>query len=135
MAFIGVEKTTFMNFKFLIISVAIISGFAGSAFAEEHVDRCLEYTDGVCTSVLPEVYAPIKEFSQEEIDEMKQKAVLIKMYDGTFMIEFFPEDAPNTVHNFLQLVESGYYDGVVFHRIIPGFMIQTGDPNTKDPDE
>jgi len=134
LAFIGVEKTTFMNFKFLIISVAIISGFAGSAFAEEHVERCLEYTDGVCTSVLPEVYAPIKEFSQEEIDEMKQKAVLIKMHEGTFMIEFFPEDAPNTVRNFLQLVESGYYDGIVFHRIIPGFMIQTGDPNTKDPE-
>jgi len=111
-----------------------MSGFAGSAFAEEHVDRCLEYTDGVCTSVLPEVYAPIKEFSQEEIDEMKHKAVLIHMHQGTFMIEFFPEDAPNTVHNFLKLVESGYYDGIVFHRIIPGFMIQTGDPNTKDPD-
>jgi len=123
-----------MNFKFLIISVAIISGFAGSAFAEEHVDRCLEYTDGVCTSVLPEVYSSIKEFSQEEIDEMKQKAVLITMHEGTFMIEFFPEDAPNTVHNFLQLVESGYYDGVIFHRIIPGFMIQAGDPNTKDPE-
>ena len=111
-----------------------MSGFVGSAFAEEHVDRCLEYTDGVCTSVLPEVYVPIKEFSQEEIDEMKQKAVRITMHEGTFMIEFFPEDAPNTVRNFLNLVESGYYDGVVFHRIIPGFMIQAGDPNTKDPD-
>jgi len=42
LAFIGVEKTTFMNFKFLIISVAIISGFAGSAFADEHVHICLE---------------------------------------------------------------------------------------------
>ena len=103
-----------------------MSGFAGSAFAEEHVDRCLEYTDGVCTSVLPEVYAPIKEFSQEEIDEMKSKAVLIRMHSGTFMIEFFPEDAPHTVNNFLKLVESGYYNGTVFHRIIPGFMIQTG---------
>jgi peptidyl-prolyl cis-trans isomerase B (cyclophilin B) len=134
LAFIGVEKTTIMNFKFLIISVAIISGFAGSAFADEHVERCLEYTDGVCTSVLPEVYAPIKEFSQKEIDEMKQKAVLITMHEGTFMIEFFPEDAPNTVSKFLKLVESGFYDGIVFHRIIPGFMIQTGDPNTKDPE-
>ena len=134
MAFIGVEKTTIMNFKFLIISIAIISGFAGTAFADEHVERCLEYTDGVCTSVLPEVYAPPREFSQEEIAEMKQKAVRIAMHEGTFMIEFFPEDAPNTVHNFLKLVESGFYDGVVFHRIIPGFMIQAGDPNTKDPD-
>ena len=134
MAFIGVGKTHIMNFKFLIISIVILSGFAGSAFAEEHVDRCLEYTNGVCTSVLPEIYASIKELSQEEIDEMKHKAVLITMNGGTFLIEFFPEDAPRTVHNFLKLVESGYYDGIVFHRIIPGFMIQTGDPNTKDPD-
>ena len=63
-----------MNFKFLIISAVIMSGFVGSAFAEEHVERCLEYNDGVCTSVLPEVYAPIKEYNQEEIDEMKSKA-------------------------------------------------------------
>jgi len=112
-----------------------MSGFAGSAFAEEHIERCLEYNDvGECTSVLPEVYAPAKELSQEEIDEMKHKAVQISMNGGTFLIEFFPEDAPRTVHNFLKLVESGYYDGMVFHRIIPGFMIQTGDPNTKDPD-
>jgi len=112
-----------------------MSGFVGSVFAEEHVERCLEYNDvGECTSVLPEVYAPAKEYSQEEIDEMKHKAVQISMNGGTFLIEFFPEDAPRTVHNFLKLVESGYYDGIVFHRIIPGFMIQTGDPNTKDPD-
>ena len=130
LAFIGVEKTTIMNFKFLIISVAIISGFAGSAFAE---DGCAEYTNGVCTTVIPDIYKPLKEFSQEEIDEMKSKAVLIKMHSGTFMIEFFPEDAPHTVNNFLKLVESGYYNGTVFHRIIPGFMIQGGDPNTKDP--
>jgi peptidyl-prolyl cis-trans isomerase B (cyclophilin B) len=47
------------------------------------------------------------------------------MNDGTFMIELFPEDAPNTVDNFLKLVESGYYDGMIFHRIVPGFIIQT----------
>ena len=105
-----------MNFKFLIISVVILSGFAGSAFAQQTIQL-----------------AP-QDFSQEEIAEMKQKAVIINMNSGTFFIEFFPEEAPNTVHNFLELVESGYYDGTVFHRIIPGFMIQGGDPNTKDPD-
>jgi len=105
-----------MNFKFLIISVVILSGFAGSAFAQQIIQ------------LTPQ------EFSQEEIDEMKQKAVIITVNSGTFFIEFFPEEAPNTVHNFLKLVESGYYDGTVFHRIIPGFMIQGGDSNTKDPD-
>ena len=105
-----------MNFSFFIISIVIMSGFVGSAFAQQIIQ------------LTPQ------EFSQEEMDEMKFKAVLISMYDGTFMIELFPEDAPNTVHNFLKLVESGYYDGIVFHRIIPGFMIQAGDPNTKDPE-
>jgi len=109
-----------------------MSGFAGSAFAQ---DQCGEYNDvGECTYFIPEIFLPIPEYSQQEIDEMKGKAVLITMNGGTFLIEFFPEDAPNTVHNFLKLVESGYYDGIVFHRIIPGFMIQTGDPNTKDPE-
>ena len=76
-----------------------MSGFVGSVFAEE---ICLEYNAvGECTSVLPEVYGPAKEFSQQDIDEMKQKAVLITMNGGTLLIEFFPEDAPNTVHNFL----------------------------------
>jgi len=93
-----------------------MSGFVGSAFAQQIIQ--LEP----------------QEFSQEEIDEMKQKAVIITMNSGTFFIEFFPEEAPNTVHNFLELAESGYYDGTVFHRIISGFMIQGGDPNTKDPD-
>ena len=102
-----------MNFKFFMIFVILTFGFVGSIFAQSAVGE--------------------KEFTQMEIDEMKNKAVLITMNDGTFMIELFPEDAPNTVNNFLKLVESGYYDGMVFHRIISGFMIQTGDPNTKDP--
>ena len=65
---------------------------------------------------------------------MRNTAVLITTHEGTFTIELYPEDAPNTVHNFLKLVESGYYDGIIFHRIIHNFMIQAGDPNTKDPE-
>jgi len=103
-----------MNFVILTISIILASALVGTAFAQS-------------TSVE-------KEFTQAEIDDMKQKAVIIYMHEGTFTIEFFPEDAPNTVYNFLKLVESGYYDGIVFHRIIPGFMIQAGDPNTKGSD-
>ena len=103
-----------MNLIFLIISLVLISGFVGSAFAQQMMVE--------------------KEYSLKEIAEMKKKAVIITTNEGTFMIELFPEDAPNTVNNFLKLVESGYYDGIVFHRIIPNFMIQTGDPNTIGPD-
>lgn len=51
---------------------------------------------------------------------------------GTFTIEFFGKEASNTVANFTKLAQSGFYDGVKFHRVIEGFMIQGGDPLTKD---
>ena len=55
--------------------------------------------------------------------------VTIQMKDlGTITVELYPDVAPNTVANFVTLVQSGYYDGLTFHRVIPGFMIQGGDP-------
>lgn len=51
---------------------------------------------------------------------------------GSIGIEFYTKDAPNTVANFIKLAKDGFYDGVKFHRVIEGFMIQTGDPLTKD---
>jgi cyclophilin family peptidyl-prolyl cis-trans isomerase len=51
---------------------------------------------------------------------------------GDITFEFYPEDAPNTVENFKELSKRGFYDGLIFHRIVPGFVIQGGDPNTKD---
>jgi peptidyl-prolyl cis-trans isomerase B (cyclophilin B) len=52
---------------------------------------------------------------------------------GDIEIEFFPDKAPGHVKNFLDLARKGFYDGTTFHRVIPGFMIQGGDPNTRDP--
>ena len=51
---------------------------------------------------------------------------------GNINIEFFSNDAPNTVNNFTKLISEGFYDGLTFHRVIPGFMAQGGCPNTKD---
>lgn len=51
---------------------------------------------------------------------------------GDIEVEFFPDAAPKTVENFLKLAKSGFYDGLAFHRIVPGFVIQGGDPNTKN---
>ena len=56
--------------------------------------------------------------------------VTIEMEDGGKIVaELYPEYAPNTVNNFISLVKKGFYDGLIFHRVIPGFMIQGGDPN------
>ncbi|MBM81526.1 MAG: peptidylprolyl isomerase [Planctomycetaceae bacterium] len=54
---------------------------------------------------------------------------------GKIVIELFENEAPNTVANFITLTESGYYDGTKFHRVISEFMVQGGDPNSKDEDE
>ncbi|MGI0083077.1 MAG: peptidylprolyl isomerase [Nitrosopumilaceae archaeon] len=60
------------------------------------------------------------------------KVAVLETAFGNMVIEFFPNDAPNTVDNFIKLAESGFYDGTKFHRIILGFMIQGGDPLSKD---
>ncbi|MBQ27364.1 MAG: peptidylprolyl isomerase [Nitrospiraceae bacterium] len=71
--------------------------------------------------------------SQVEAGE-KSPRVIIDTKFGSIEITFFPKKAPNHVENFLKLARSGFYNGTIFHRIIPGFMIQGGDPNTKDDD-
>lgn len=66
--------------------------------------------------------------------QSSDQLAVLETEQGTIVIEFFLDDAPNHVENFIKLTESGFYDGVLFHRIIPGFMIQGGDPNTIDGD-
>jgi peptidyl-prolyl cis-trans isomerase B (cyclophilin B) len=58
--------------------------------------------------------------------------VVIETTQGCVEVKLFPDKAPLACENFIRLAESGYYNGVKFHRIIPGFMIQGGDPNTKN---
>jgi len=57
---------------------------------------------------------------------------IIKTKFGDMHLKFYPDVAPNHVGNFIKLAKSGFYDGTIFHRVIPGFMIQGGDPNTKN---
>lgn len=60
---------------------------------------------------------------------MKNPIVTITMENGgVIKAELYPEIAPNTVNNFIDLINKGFYDGLIFHRVIPGFMIQGGDP-------
>jgi peptidyl-prolyl cis-trans isomerase B (cyclophilin B) len=62
----------------------------------------------------------------------KETVVTLKTVQGAIAIRFFPEDAPEHVKNFVEHSKSGLYKGCAFHRVIPGFMIQGGDPNTKE---
>ena len=59
----------------------------------------------------------------------KQTATITMEKGGTIAIEFFPQDAPKTVENFVTLAKKVYYDGLTFHRVVPGFVAQGGDPS------
>jgi len=76
--------------------------------------------------------ASVNAEEQKPMNSAKEVAV-IKTSEGEMVAEFWPEVAPNTVENFKKLARSGFYDGTAFHRIVKGFMIQGGDPLTKDP--
>jgi len=82
-------------------------------------------------------YAEMKEkkFTPEEIKKMAETKASIETKFGTIELKFFPDVAPNHVNNFIELARKGFYDGTTFHRVIPGFMIQGGDPNSKSPDK
>jgi len=72
--------------------------------------------------------------SDNKAEKMNTNEVaVIKTTEGEMVVEFWPDVAPKTVENFKSLANKGFYDGTCFHRVIKGFMIQGGDPNTKDP--
>src|SRR5437763_12613899 len=58
---------------------------------------------------------------------------VIKTNDGDMVVQFWTDAAPNTIENFKKLARQGFYDGTIFHRIVKDFMVQGGDPNSKDP--
>lgn len=73
--------------------------------------------------------------TKEEIKKMSQTKAIIETKFGTITLKFFPDVAPGHVKNFIDLAKKGFYDGTTFHRVIPGFMIQGGDPNSKEADK
>jgi peptidyl-prolyl cis-trans isomerase B (cyclophilin B) len=61
------------------------------------------------------------------------EVAVIKTSEGEMVVQFWTDAAPNTIENFKKLAKQGFYNGTIFHRIVKGFMIQGGDPNSKDP--
>jgi peptidyl-prolyl cis-trans isomerase B (cyclophilin B) len=74
-----------------------------------------------------------EEEKKESPVNASNEVAVIKTSEGEMVVEFWSDAAPKTVENFKKLARSGFYDGTIFHRIVKGFMIQGGDPNSKDP--
>tara|TARA_Y100001949_G_scaffold14995_1_gene10854 strand:+ start:2523 stop:4220 length:1698 start_codon:yes stop_codon:yes gene_type:complete len=99
-----------MFFKFLIILLVLTFGLTGAASAQTDDEKCRSTSHSYDSDCI----------------------VIFHTRNGEIAIEFFPDDAPNHIINFLHLTESGFYDNTVFHRVIKDFMIQGGDPSSKD---
>ena len=80
------------------------------------------------------LFNPFNSNSNSSDNMSDRQIAVIETNFGTIVIQLFPDVAPGHVENFVKLAQDGFYDGTTFHRVIPGFMIQGGDPNSKDDD-
>src|SRR4029078_2838319 len=87
-----------------------------------------------CVIVSALVTAAVAAEEKKEISTMSNsnEVAVIKTNEGEMVVQFWTDAAPNTIENFKKLAHQGFYDGTIFHRIVKGFMIQGGDPNSKD---
>src|SRR5437867_7187993 len=81
------------------------------------------------------VATTVAEERKKEVFPMNtpNEVALIETSEGEMVVQFWTDAAPNTIENFKKLARQGFYDGTIFHRIVKEFMIQGGDPNSKDP--
>src|SRR5438034_11349299 len=77
--------------------------------------------------------AEVRSEEKKSMDSNNNEVAVIKTSEGEMVVQFWSNAAPKTIENFKKLAREGFYDGTIFHRIIKGFMIQGGDPNSKDP--
>jgi len=111
-------------YRFLIISLFVSS--CGSNEVEEITETTIQDNKGESTMSDEKVYSSMPEMS---IDQSKSYTAVIQTSMGDLTVEFFSDTAPVTVNNFISLSNDGYYDNIIFHRVISGFMIQGGDPS------
>lgn len=102
-----------------------------------HFSAAMKQTVLLCLSAVVFTLGVVSTSAQDKKAEKKSAAkevAMLKFKDfGDLVVEFFPDVAPKTVENFAKLAKEKFYDGTQSHRLIPGFMIQLGDPLTKDP--
>lgn len=111
-------------YRFLIISLFVSA--CGSNEVEEITETTIQDNKGESTMSDEKVYSSMPEMI---IDKNKSYTAVIQTSMGDLTVEFFSDTAPVTVNNFISLSNDGYYDNIIFHRVISGFMIQGGDPS------
>jgi cyclophilin family peptidyl-prolyl cis-trans isomerase len=125
------------TFIILIGAFALSSCAANKAVQPVRIDQALEQAAKAVAennNQSNQNQMSIAPAKQEENLAAIYKGAILKTNFGDIQVEFYGDKSPNTVTNFLKLAKQGFYDGTKFHRVIPNFMIQGGDPNSKDND-
>lgn len=110
-----------LNVLLLVLSFVALTACSQS----EEVEIGKVYQGSPVASPNPDTMST---FDQTAMPEAGEQIVNMETNMGTIKLKLFPTKAPKTVENFIGLIEKGYYDGIIFHRVIPNFMIQGGDP-------
>ena len=100
--------------KWILLATVFLMGCASSQVAS--------------TTQATSTGTPAQEKKEDAMTKNKTVKIKIETTMGVIAGELYPDEAPNTVQNFVKLAKKGFYDGIIFHRVIPDFMIQTGDP-------
>jgi cyclophilin family peptidyl-prolyl cis-trans isomerase len=123
--------------RLVYISAALMLLACSQSKSETTTDSTATSTTSIATSATEQPGASATTATTEEKKTMadyQNKVAEIHTTAGEIDIRFFPDVAPNHVKNFIDLAQKGFYNGTKFHRVIPGFMVQGGDPNTKSSD-
>ena len=110
----------------ILLLLLFISACADDNNVEETTEMTINDNKGEITMSEDKVYTSMPDM---KIDSTKSYTANINTSMGDMKVEFFSETAPVTVNNFISLASDGYYDNIIFHRVISGFMIQGGDPS------
>src|SRR5215813_5297935 len=93
----------------------------------------MKYSTLLILLIASAVFATEEEKKETVPMNSSNEVAVIKTNEGDMVVQFWTDAASNTVDNFKKLARQGFYDGTIFHRIVKGFMLQGGDPNSKDP--
>ena len=115
-----------LNNKFILLFMFIIITACAESEVIDNNEEVVENETGDQVMSSDKVYSSMPEM---EIDTTKTYSAVISTNKGDMTVEFFSDTAPITVNNFISLSNDGYYDNIIFHRVISGFMIQGGDPS------
>jgi cyclophilin family peptidyl-prolyl cis-trans isomerase len=112
--------------KFILLFIFIVITACAESEVIDNNEEVVENETGDQIMSSDKVYSSMPEM---EIDTTKTYSAVISTNKGDMTVEFFSDIAPITVNNFISLSNDGYYDNIIFHRVISGFMIQGGDPS------